>query len=168
MEEKNILKETLQKNIHENLDDQISKLEKERDEYKDKWIRAVADYQNLKRTMQNEYNESFDRGRVHMLNTLLPAIDDLKRALLGDVDYKGTQLIYEKFMKLIESCSIEKIDPNNGDDFDEELCEAVFAEENENKEISGKIRSTLVPGYKMTNTLLKNPIIRHAKVTVWK
>ena len=138
------------------------------DEYKDKWIRAVADYQNLKRTMQKEYSESFDRGRIHMLNTLLPAIDDLERSLLSAINFRGVQLIYDKFMQLISGCSIEKIDPQNGDEFDSDLCEAVFAEETDDENLVGKIRSTLQPGYKMTNTLASNPIIRHAKVTTWK
>ena len=138
------------------------------DDYKDKWIRASADYQNLKRTSQKEYSEAFDRGRIHMLNTLLPAIDDLERALLSDINFKGVQLIYDKFMQLISSCSIEKINPQNGDEFDSDLCEALFAEETNDKALSGKIRSTLQPGYKMTNTLVGNPIIRHAKVTTWK
>lgn len=138
------------------------------DEFKDKWIRSVADYQNLKRTMQKEYSEAFDRGRISMLATLLPAIDDLERSLTNEVDYKGVKLIYDKLMSLIGSCSIEKINPKDGDEFDCDLCEAMFVEENDNEALSGKIRSTLIPGYKMTNTLLANPIIRHAKVTTWK
>ena len=141
---------------------------RDRDEYKDKWLRALADYQNLKRTTEKQYAEAFDRGRIALFRTLLPVIDDLDRAVCNDVDYKGLKLIYDKLMKLIVDASIERIAPENGDEFNLDLHDALFADKTDADDYKGKIRSTLLAGYKMKNSSVANPVIRHAQVTTWE
>lgn len=145
----------------------VNDIIKDRDEYKDKWMRAVADYQNLKKTSERKQASAFDTGRADMLAALLPALDDLERALASGIDYVGIKLVFDKFMQALEANSIEMIAPVDGDEFNYDLHEAVFAEDTDDPQLAGKIRSTLLPGYKIKFSDMPNPIVRHAKVTTW-
>ena len=70
-------------------------------------------------------------------------------------------------MQALEANSIEMIAPVDGDEFNYDLHEAVFAEDTDDPQLAGKIRSTLLPGYKIKFSDMPNPIVRHAKVTTW-
>lgn len=146
----------------------LEQIKNEWKEYKDKWLRASADYQNLKRNSEKEYAEAFDRGRIDMLKTLLPAIDDLERAWQFGVDFKGIKLIWDNIIRLLEKSTIVRIEPKNGDDFDDNLHEAILTKPVDDEAFDNKICETMLPGYMLVNSLTKNPVIRHAKVRVWK
>src|SRR4051812_42984961 len=61
--------------------EQLEKLEKEKRELHDRLLRTAAEFENFKKRTKKEADEASTRGREQLLRELLPAIDNLERAL---------------------------------------------------------------------------------------
>ncbi|HID07216.1 MAG TPA: nucleotide exchange factor GrpE, partial [Armatimonadetes bacterium] len=59
----------------------IEELERQNAELHDKWLRAVAEYQNLRKRMMAERAFAFREGKRQVLLELLPVVDNLERSL---------------------------------------------------------------------------------------
>ena len=89
--------------------DQDKKSELNSDEWKDKYLRALADYRNLERRVSEKAAEVKKFANKDFILKLLPIIDDLETAakLLPD---KGLELILNKFINLLQEENVEKVD----------------------------------------------------------
>jgi molecular chaperone GrpE len=127
------------------------------------WQRAAADYQNLKRRMEEERSEVGRLANASLIINLLPLLDDLERAL-RTVDAKlagltwidGVWLIYRKFQAVLESVGVQEI-PADGQPFDPKVHEAI----SESPGDEGKVVSVVQKGY-----TLGERVIRPAMVVV--
>ena len=63
------------------IDERLAQLEKENAELKDQWLRAVADYKNFKRRVDQERSDLIKNAGAGILLKLLPVLDDLERAM---------------------------------------------------------------------------------------
>ena len=132
-------------------------------------MRAIADYQNLKRRVDEERKERQRKITSDVIYTMLPVLDDIDRALIStqvtaitendngvqEKWVEGILLIKEKFMNILNDEGIIEIDTKV--DFDPKLHEAVgYANGNENK-----ILEVIQKGFCMDDV-----IIRPAKVVV--
>src|SRR6476469_8509165 len=59
----------------------VAELEKEVADYKDQWLRSAADFKNFKRRTEIERADLIRGASAGLLLKLLPAVDDLERAL---------------------------------------------------------------------------------------
>ncbi len=59
----------------------VAQLEKEAADYKDQWLRSAADFKNFKRRTEIERADLIRGASAGLLLKLLPAVDDLERAL---------------------------------------------------------------------------------------
>src|SRR5574344_965314 len=95
-------------------DDEMAKkvetLQKELDEEKDKYLRLAAEFDNYRRRTMKEKTELILNGSEKCVNSILPVLDDLERALSTmdkseDVAAvsEGVQLIHNKFIKILDS-----------------------------------------------------------------
>ncbi|MDZ4278963.1 MAG: nucleotide exchange factor GrpE [Dehalococcoidia bacterium] len=129
------------------------------------WQRAAADYQNLKRRMEQERSEAGRLASASLVINLLPLMDDLERAL-RNVDTKlagltwidGIWLIYRKFQAVLESAGVKEI-PADGQPFDPKVHEAISEAPGDD----GKVISVVQKGY-----MLGDRVIRPAMVIVGK
>lgn len=129
--------------------------------------RERADAINVRRRHEEQIASLRDFAKADVVRQLLPAIDNLERALahtpkdLKDHDYvKGVQGVVKQFEKTLADIGVERI-PTVGEHFDPELHEAVSMEDEGGKhEI---ITEELQPGY-----ILDDQVIRHAMVKVKK
>ncbi|MFZ5845080.1 MAG: nucleotide exchange factor GrpE, partial [Patescibacteria group bacterium] len=89
-------------------DEQILELQKQVEEWKNKYLRALADYQNLeKRTFQEK--EATRRFAVEIfLGRLLPVVDTLERAQ-DHLHNQGLALALKEFFALLHEQGVEKI-----------------------------------------------------------
>lgn len=126
------------------------------DEYKNKYIRALADYQNLAKRIERERGELITFASVEIIRKLLPIFDDLQLANEHLKD-KGIELIYNKFWKLLKEEGVAKIHIKESDIFDPTLMECIEAQDGGNK--LQEIRA----GY-----TIKGKVIRPAQVKVVK
>src|SRR3989344_5255332 len=129
--------------------------------------RERADAINVRRRHDEQVASLRDGVKASVIEQLLPAIDNLERALkhvpkdIAHHDYvKGVQGVVKQFEKTLEDLGIKKIETKN-QIFDPNLHEAVSMEDQGGKK--EKITEELQSGY-----MLANQVIRHAMVKVKK
>lgn len=113
----------------------ISELERELAEYKDSYLRAMADYKNFKRRTDQERADLLKSAGAAVLLKVLPIIDDLERAIgnttpeiSGTAWFSGFKLIPQKLNALLESEGVTPI-AALGAPFDPTRHEAVIYED---------------------------------------
>ena len=145
----------------------LEKAEAENAELKDKWLRAVAEFENYRKRTLKERAELILNGGEKFITAILPIIDDMERAIESgaktddpEVIREGMTLIYQKFMKTLEAQGVSRINTEDAD-FDTDVHEAVAMVPGMGNDKKGKVIDCLQQGYK-----LNDKVIRHAKVAV--
>jgi len=148
--------------------DPVEKLEKELKEQKDQYLRLMADFENYRKNQLKKVNDLLLYGGEEMIKKLLPVIDDFERAVehnekTEDVAAlrEGFKLIYGKLKTNLEQNGVAVIPANAGDDFDENVHEAITMFPAPDPSLKGKIVDCATKGYKY-----KDKVIRIAKVVV--
>lgn len=98
------------------LDAQLKSALAERDGFSQKWLLAVADFDNYRRRVQKEAAEERRYAVLPLARDLLPALDNLHRALEaakngGDVDQlaQGVQMVSKQFDDILARHSVVPI-----------------------------------------------------------
>ena len=145
----------------------MTALKQQIEEYKDKYLRAVAEFDNYRKRTLKEKAELILNGGEKTIVAILPVLDDMERALLSGaktddpaVLREGMELIYHKFMKSLEGIGVRKIDTTDAD-FDTDVHEAVAMVPGMGEDKKGKVLDCIQTGY-----FLNEKVIRHAKVAV--
>ncbi len=127
----------------------------------------TAEFDNYRKRTLKEKAELILNGGEKAVSAILPVIDDMERAIDNGektddpaVLREGMELIYQKFMKALESLGVKKIVTENAD-FDTDLHEAVAMVPGMGDDKKGKVIDCLQTGYQ-----LNDKVIRHAKVAV--
>ena len=136
----------------------------QRDEYLDSLRRTQADFQNFKRRNQTARSDGYADGVCEALTALLPAIDNLERALdaadtagVSDGLTEGVKMTLSTMLDGLKRFGFEEV-PALGETFDPEKHNAVMREAGDEP---GKILEVFQKGYKV-----KDKIIRYAMVKV--
>ena len=149
----------------EQLNKKIQELQTLADDYKDKWMRNVAEFDNYKKRNAKIWTDAFNEGVSSVILKILPVGDNLDWALTIGLDEKtqeGLKGIRKKFDETLAGLEIEAINPV-GQTFDPNFAEAVMQVEGDEGEQSDMVKQVFQKGYKM-----KDKIIRYAKVSVVK
>ena len=149
----------------EALKKQIEELKKQADDYKDKWMRNVAEFDNYKKRNANQWSEAFNEGIASVIIKILPVGDNLDWALGLGLDEKtaeGIKKIRAKFDDTLRGLEIEEINPV-GEVFDPNIAEAVMQVPAEDGDVSDTVKQVFQKGYRK-----KDKIIRYATVSVVK
>lgn len=130
---------------------------KQTDEFKEKYLRALADYQNLEKQTANWKEEFGKYASVNLVKKLLEVLDDLEKAR-EHINDDGLELVIGKLKKILQEEGLEELELE-GKEFDPNLAEVVSTESGGQENV---IKKVLQKGYK-----IKDKVIRVAKVTVW-
>lgn len=122
--------------------------------WKEKYLRALADYQNLLRRTREEREENERYAAVKTISQLIGVFDVFEKAQIHLCD-PGLGLALTQLSTVLTGLGVERIDPV-GKPFDPEIMECVEAQNG-----AELVSDTLVPGYRMNGRL-----IRPAKVRV--
>jgi molecular chaperone GrpE len=146
---------------------ELADLERERDDFKDRWLRKSAEFDNYRKRIERERREQADQAVVDLLFDLLPIVDDFDRALTVDVGdggaayQKGVELIHGKLHDLLRRYGVTPIEVL-GADFDPNLHQAVVHEASpEHRE--GEVIGELQKGYMIRDRLLRPAMVKVAK-----
>ena len=126
----------------------------------DKYVRLFAEFENYKRRTSKERLELYKTAGKEVLTSLVPILEDFKRALSqenADSDNEGVKLIYNKFNETLKSQGLIEVEVNIGDFFDPDIHEAISqipATENDQK---GKIIDIIQGGYKLGDNIINFP-----------
>ena len=144
----------------------IQQLDDENAEYKEKYLRLAAEFDNFRKMTLRETEKRTQNVKDSVILDVLSIIDNLDRTIdamsnkkKNDPVYKGVQLIYSQAKKLLEKYSVEEIG-SVGEEFDLDLHEAMMMVENKNYPANVVVEEHL-KGYKINGRVL-----RHAKVAV--
>ncbi len=150
---------------NESLIKEIEELKKQADDYKDKWMRNVAEFDNYKKRNANQWSEAFNEGISSVIIKILPVGDNLDWALGLGLDEKtaeGIKKIRAKFDETLKGLDIEEINPV-GEVFDPNVAEAVMQVPAEEGDKPDTVKRVFQKGYRK-----KDKIIRYATVSVVK
>lgn len=147
------------------IEEQLEATKKEVEQYKDKYLRAVAEFDNYRKRTLKEKAELLLNGSEKAVCAFLPILDDFERAIADKTEdvnaiKEGVQIIFNKFNKTLESLGVKKIE-TEGKDFDVDFHEAVAMVPGMGDDKKGKVIDCVQTGYQ-----LNDKVIRHAKVAV--
>lgn len=148
-----------------NCEDALQKANDEIAALKDKYLRSVAEFENYKKRTLKEKAELIINGSEKSVAAILPVLDDFERALADKSDdpiaiREGVQMIYNKFIKTLESLGVKKMETEDKD-FNTDYHEAVAMVPGLGDDKKGKVIDCIQTGY-----TLNEKVIRHAKVAV--
>ena len=137
-------------------------------EYLDNWRRATADLSNARKRMQREMDDYRAAASTHLLEKLLPVVDDVDRAFTvvpvdqAETDWvNGFRMIQRKLHSLLEGEGVTTI-AAEGLAFDPAVHYAVTHEEADGFD-DGQIIAELARGYKLKDKVLRPAMVRVAK-----
>lgn len=144
------------------------KYEAEIADWKDKYTRLYAEFDNFRKRTEKEKMQNFDFGARDVIEKLLPVVDNFERALLtvekedeDDAFTKGVQGIYKQIQKMFEDLQVKAIKAE-GEKFDPNLHNAVMTDTESDVE-EDTITQDLQKGY-----TYKDQVVRHSMVKVKK
>ena len=145
--------------------DPLTAAQNEAEQWKDKYIRLVAEFENYKKRTLKEKSELILNGSEKTVAAILPILDDFERATADKTEdpqaiKEGYELIYKKFLKALETLGVNKIKTDNAD-FDVDYHEAIVMVPGMGDDKKGKVIDCVQTGY-----TLNDKVIRHAKVAV--
>ena len=143
--------------------DELVKVGAQRDEYLALAQRTQADFENYRKRMARESALAHERGLAKLVKELLPALDNLDRALEAaaqdDPLLQGVRLVREELMAALARVGVESYSPV-GERFDPAFHEAMLQQPVPGA-ASGTVAEVYQPGYR-----LGEDIIRPARVVV--
>jgi molecular chaperone GrpE len=167
--------EAAAEDVEQDLDQLLADTKRERDEYLELAQRTRADFENYRKRVARELVEAAGRGKASLAAELVPALDNLERALAaagidpeaaldGSVGADGSLeqgviLTYRELRATLSRAGVEAYDPA-GERFDPEWHEALSVREAEGAE-PGTVVEVVQKGYRLDGQL-----IRAARVVV--
>ncbi|ADE87218.1 nucleotide exchange factor GrpE [Rhodobacter capsulatus] len=149
--------------------DELEMLRAERDELRDRFMRALADAENARKRADRDRREAEQYGGSKLSRDMLPVFDALKRALdaageevraAAPALIEGVELTQRELLNVFARHGIVAIQPKVGDKFDPLLHEAMF-EAPLPGTVAGDIIQVMDDGF-----LLHDRLLRPAKVGV--
>lgn len=147
------------------LQEKLVEAEKQKEYYKDLFLRKAAEFDNFKRRTEADSIAIVRFANEDLLAAVLPIIDDLERSLKQGKDlqsnsfYKGVELIYQKMLKILEMQGVKPFE-TVGKEFNVEYHDALL-----------QIPKEDVPPHTVVEEVEKgymyhDKVLRHAKVIV--
>ncbi|MBB6482246.1 nucleotide exchange factor GrpE [Spirochaeta isovalerica] len=151
------------------LEAEIEKLKEENSSLKDQYLRKHADFENFRRRMNKEKQDSIKYGNSGLLKDLIEVIDNFERAIKTSAESddlasfrEGIAMIEQHFTSMLSSkWGLEKIEAV-GQEFDANLHEALMMEDSEDVEVTTVVED-FQTGYKLHDRILRPTKVKVAK-----
>jgi len=141
----------------------IEQLTNERDEMRDRFMRALADAENARKRGERDRREAEQYGGAKLSRDLLPVFDNLKRALETVTDeqrevagalIEGVELTMKELVSVFRKHGIEPVSPAIGDKFDPQHHQAMFEAPVPGTR-AGEIIQVMADGFMLHDRLLR-------------
>lgn len=149
--------------------DELEALRAERDELRDRFMRALADAENARKRAERDRREAEQYGGSRLARDLLPVYDNLKRALDAANDetkaqaaalIEGVDLTLRELTSVLTKHGVSPVEPAIGDAFDPQIHQAMFEAPVPGTK-AGQIIQVMAVGF-----LLHDRLLRPAQVGV--
>jgi len=149
----------------EDLLKQVETLQRDRDQFQEKYIRTLADYQNSQRRATTNEREAKAQGIRGVVLNILTVLDHFDLALGVDTEKAsaaqvvlGVQVIRDELMRVLTSHGVTLVNPAPNAEFDPQKHQAVMQEVADDIE-PGRVVRTLQPGYAMDDRLIRPAMV---------
>jgi molecular chaperone GrpE len=134
-------------------------------DYKEKYIRLLAEFTNYQKLKEDEVRAMAVYGNKSLLLKMIDLLDDIEVGLqqdhLGEETKDLLQMLKEKFDNTLKIEGVTEVSIKQGADYDPQKCEVITTiDDPENK---GKIVQVVRKGY-----MISDRVLRSAKVVVGK
>lgn len=142
-------------------------LAKERDEWKEKYVRALADHDNARRRHLRELQDARQYAISGFAEDLLDAVDNMERAIAGageksdDPVVAGIKLVNDLLLKVLKKHGVETVDAM-GKPFDPNFHNAIAQDETD-EVAPGTVTAEWQKGYRIGDRLLRPSMVRVAR-----
>ena len=149
--------------------DELTAMRAERDEMKDRFMRALADAENARKRGERDRREAEQYGSTRLARDLLPVYDNLRRALNAVTDAlkdqasaltEGVELTLRELTNVMTKHGVKPISPAIGEAFDPQMHQAMFEAPIPGTK-AGQIIQVMTEGF-----LLHDRLLRPAQVGV--
>ena len=150
-------------------DNETTRLQAERNDLFNKLARAQAEFQNARKRLEADKEQSVQFANSSLIKSLLPVIDNFERAIAQDPTktdvaslIKGMQIVHDQWLSVLAQQSVMPLAPNPGDPFDPATMQALMQQPTD-KYPENHVTQTLQKGY-----TLHGRTLRPAQVAVSK
>ena len=152
---------------------ELKRVQEENNELKDRLARRQADFENYRKRVDRERNETYNRVVADVASKLLGVLDNLKRALETEASVEATEsdefrhflsgvdLIYKQLSGVLEALGVKQI-VAIGEPFNPHIHEAVVSEATDEFEpdiVMQEIRA----GYRLGDKLIRPALVKVAR-----
>jgi molecular chaperone GrpE len=143
--------------------DEMEALRAERDELRDRFMRALAEAENIRKRGERDRREAEQYGGTRLARDLLPVFDNLNRALKAATDeqkaaasalFEGVELTLRELTNVMTKHGVTPIIPAVGDMFDPQSHEAMFEAPLPGTK-AGQIIQVMTEGFMLHDRLLR-------------
>ena len=151
------------------LEDKLAAAEKEKKDNWDRYLRAAADLENMRKRQKRELEDAKFETKNKVLKEMLPVVDNLERAIEHAIAgaggeknpiVEGVQLVLRQFTTAFERLEVTAVDAM-GQPFDPNLHEAISQQESDQP--AGTVVQVLQRGYRAGERLLRPALVVVAK-----
>lgn len=151
---------------------ELKRIEAENAELKSQLARRQADFENYRKRVERERNETYNRVVADVAAKLLPVSDNLKRALEAESSVEaaesdefrhflsGVDLIWKQLNGVLDALGVKPI-PSVGEPFDPHVHEAVVTEATDEYE-PDTVMQEIVAGYRLGDKLIRPALVKVA------
>jgi molecular chaperone GrpE len=154
--------------------DVLEALVKESADYKDRWLRTLAEMENLRRRTEREVADARVYGITGFARDVVAVADNMQRAMQAldaelrekaDAGVKalldGVELTERELLNVLEKHGVKKVEPA-GEKFDPNFHQAMF-EMPDSSVSAGTVVQVLQPGYTIAERVLRPALVAVAK-----
>ncbi len=138
----------------------LQQAERERDEYKDKWLRAQAEAQNQARRLRLDREEAVRFATADFARALLGVVDDFERTLEAAEDgsdaealVQGVRIVYDHLLKVLHEHHVTGIE-SVGQPFDPS-CHEALTQQPSDEHPQGTVMQEVQRGYRLHDRVLR-------------
>lgn len=146
------------------LEEQLTAVQAEADDYKDRWLRSQAEFANARKRMEKQRLDTYSNATANVMDKLLPIVDDFGRAMEnlpaeieGHSWLEGIQLVQRKLFATLENFNVTPIEAV-GEVFDPNLHEAITQAATDEFE-SGVVCRVLQTGYRIGDRVIRPSLV---------
>ena len=143
--------------------DEVEQLRAERDDMRDRFMRALADAENTRKRGERDRREAEQYGGSKLARDMLPVFDNMKRAMEAISEeqreaskalIEGIELTMRELLNIFEKHGIRIVSPDVGEKFDPEYHQAMFEAPVPNTK-AGDIIQVMAEGFMLHDRLLR-------------
>lgn len=148
------------------LESRLREMEDELQDYKDRYLRNLADMENMRKRHERERTDLLKYASEKLLQDMLPVLDSFEKAIqvstsdASDPVLEGVRMVHRQFLQILENHGLKLIDAQ-GKIFDPNLHQAIQRVE------SDEVRDETVKDEYQKGYTLNGRLVRPSMVSVF-